>query len=61
MPIGQCDGGTSSIKVPSSQVTLVCVILTKINEHNVFGEVREKTQYKNSGVTGHNSAYFYFR
>lgn len=30
---GQSDGGSSHIEVPSSQVTGLCVKLTKFNEH----------------------------
>ena len=35
MPMGQSDGGNSLTAVPSFQVTLVYVSLTKTNQHKI--------------------------
>lgn len=44
MPSGQPDAGSFLIEIPFSKVTLVCVQLTKSNQHNTF--LKNKTKPK---------------
>ena len=51
MPTSQSDGGTSLIEVASSQGILLCVKLTKTNEHKQLTRLCEQTLWQSDSVS----------